>query len=162
MVDVGTRIAINSHKSTLYQHCLDCCDAHCTSEMGHSATWQRLRATSALPPQSRRCGCAKSLCIPLRELSKKVVGLIMSAYRANINLPNIKDQGVIDSLSRSLHYFMVWCVVGLIVFLYYTAYRIDLARKVGGAWMDGFTSIGRPLSIYSTSASRTQQSGLDQ
>ena len=40
---------------------------------------------------------------------------------------------------------MVWCVVGLIVFLDYTAYRIDLARKVGGAWMDGFTSIGRPL-----------------
>ena len=40
---------------------------------------------------------------------------------------------------------MVWCVVGLIVILYYTAYRIDLARKVGGAWMDGFTSIGRPL-----------------
>ena len=40
---------------------------------------------------------------------------------------------------------MVWCVVGLIVFLYYTAYRIDLARKVGGAWVDGFTSIGRPL-----------------
>ena len=73
------------------------------------------------------------------------LALIMSAYRANSNLPNIKDQGVVNSLSHSLHYFMVWCVVGLIVFLYYTAYRTDLARRVGGAWVDEFTSIGRPL-----------------
>ena len=31
----------------------DCRDAHSTSAVGHSETWQQVRATSAPPPQSR-------------------------------------------------------------------------------------------------------------
>jgi predicted acylesterase/phospholipase RssA len=76
------------------------------------------------------------------------LALLMSAYRANSNLPNlpnIRDHGVTDSLSHSLHYFMVWCAVGLIVFLFYAAYRVKFSRWAGGRWVEKLTAFGRPL-----------------
>jgi predicted acylesterase/phospholipase RssA len=76
------------------------------------------------------------------------VALLMSAYRANSNLPklpNIQDQGVTDSLTHSLHYFMVWCLVGLVLFLIYAIYRADFARWIGGHWVAKYAALGRPL-----------------
>jgi predicted acylesterase/phospholipase RssA len=76
------------------------------------------------------------------------VALLMSAYRANSNLPklpNKQDQGVTDSLTHSLHYFMVWCLVGLILFLIYAIYRADFARWIGGHWVAKYAALGRPL-----------------
>jgi predicted acylesterase/phospholipase RssA len=76
------------------------------------------------------------------------LALLMSAYRANSNLPNlpnIRDHGVTDSLSHSLHYFMAWCAVGLIVFLFYAAYRVKFSRWAGGRWVEKLTAFGRPL-----------------
>jgi hypothetical protein len=57
------------------------------------------------------------------------VALVMSAYRANINLPNIEDKGVTDALSRDLHHFMAGCVIAGGVFLAYTILR---------HWMEGW------------------------
>jgi len=76
------------------------------------------------------------------------LALLMSAYRANSNLPtlpNIQDQGVTNSLTHSLHYFMVWCLVGLVLFLVYVIKRADLARWLAGHWMAKLTAFGRPL-----------------
>jgi predicted acylesterase/phospholipase RssA len=76
------------------------------------------------------------------------LALLMSAIRAESNmpnLPNVEDQGVIDSLTHSLHYFMVWCVVGLALFLLYVINRANLARWLGGRWMTTLTAPGRPL-----------------
>jgi predicted acylesterase/phospholipase RssA len=76
------------------------------------------------------------------------LALLMSAYRANSNLPklpNPHDQGVTDSLTHSLHYFMVWCLVGLVLFLIYAHYRADLARWIGGRWVAKLAALGRPL-----------------
>lgn len=76
------------------------------------------------------------------------LALLMSAYRANSNLPNlpnIRDHGVTDSLSHSLHYFMIWCAVGLILFLFYAAYRVKFSRWAGGRWVEKLTAFGRPL-----------------
>jgi hypothetical protein len=73
------------------------------------------------------------------------LALVMSAYRANSNLPNIRDQGVTDSLSHSLHLFMLWCGIGFVLFLVYTAYRVEMAQWLGGAWVERLTARGRPL-----------------
>jgi predicted acylesterase/phospholipase RssA len=76
------------------------------------------------------------------------VALFMSAYRANSNmptLPNIRDLGVTNSLSHSLHLFMIWCVVGLILFLFYAAFRVEFSRRAGGRWVEKLTAFGRPL-----------------
>ena len=76
------------------------------------------------------------------------VALLMSAYRANSNLPNLpnlRDHGVTDSLSHSLHYFMIWCVAGLILFLFYAAYRVKIAHRASGKWVEKLTAFGRPL-----------------
>jgi predicted acylesterase/phospholipase RssA len=76
------------------------------------------------------------------------LALIMSAYRANSNLPNLPnlwDHGVTDSLSHSLHLFMVCCAVGLILFLFYAVYRVKFSRWAGGRWVEKLTAFGRPL-----------------
>ena len=73
------------------------------------------------------------------------LALIMSAYRANSNLPNIKDHGVITTLSKNLYYFMGWSVVGFVVFLNYTAYRTKMAERVPSSLLDKLTSLTRPL-----------------
>jgi len=73
--------------------------------------------------------------------------LVMSAYRANSNLPILRpqDQGVIDEISRNLYYFMLWSVLGLILFLLYTVSRTDLWQLAGPRWTDGATALFRPL-----------------
>ena len=40
---------------------------------------------------------------------------------------------------------MVWCLVGLVLFLIYAAYRADLARSIGGRWVVKLTAFFRPL-----------------
>lgn len=73
------------------------------------------------------------------------LALIMSAYRANSNLPNIKEPGVINTLSKHLYYFMGWSVVGFVVFLNYTAYRTKMAEWIPSSLLDKLTSLTRPL-----------------
>ena len=72
----------------------------------------------------------------------------MSTYSANSNLPNlpnIRDHGVTDLLSHSLHYFMLWCVVGLIVFLFYAVYRTKFsAYGPGGRWTEKLHGVRPP------------------
>jgi len=86
--------------------------------------------------------------IPRLLGASNFLALLMSAYRANSNLPNLpnlRDHGVTDSLSHSLHYFMFWCVVSLIVFLFYAVYRVQFSRWAGGRWVEKLTAFGRPL-----------------
>ena len=71
--------------------------------------------------------------------------LVMSAHRANINLPNIKDQGVTDTLSRELHHFMAWCAIAAGVFLAYTVYRHRMANQLGNTWGSRLIAYAHPL-----------------
>ncbi len=75
------------------------------------------------------------------------LALVMSAYRANSNLPILRpqDQGVIDEISRNLYYFMLWSVLGLILFLLYTVSRTDLGQLAGRRWTDRAAALFRPL-----------------
>jgi hypothetical protein len=75
------------------------------------------------------------------------VAVIVSAYRARINLPLLGDdnKGVTDSISRSLLYFMIWCVLAMIVFLFYAAYRDVLAKGVGSERANKVAAKARPL-----------------
>jgi hypothetical protein len=71
--------------------------------------------------------------------------LVVSAYRANINLPNIKDQGVTDTLSSELHHFMVGCVIAAGVFLAYTVYRHGMGDRLRSTWGSRLIAFARPL-----------------
>lgn len=73
------------------------------------------------------------------------LALIMSAYRANSNLPRIKDQGVVDAISRELYHFTGWCVVAAVVFIIYTVHRIKVANLVLSRWPGKRTSLSRSL-----------------
>jgi predicted acylesterase/phospholipase RssA len=73
------------------------------------------------------------------------LALLMSAYRVNSNLPRIKDQGVIDAISRELYYFAGWCVVAAILFIMYTVYRIKVSNLVLSRWPGKRTSLARTL-----------------
>jgi predicted acylesterase/phospholipase RssA len=73
------------------------------------------------------------------------LALIMSAYRVNSNLPRIKDQGVIDAISRELYYFAGWSVIAAVVFIIYTVYRIKVSNLVLSRWPRKRTSLGRRL-----------------
>jgi predicted acylesterase/phospholipase RssA len=75
------------------------------------------------------------------------LALVMSSYRVNGNLPRIKDQGVIDAISRELYYFVGWCVAAGAVFVIYTVYRIKLSNLVLGRWSSRRTLLGRMLNV---------------
>src|SRR5262249_2829544 len=46
--------------------------------------------------------------------------LLLSAFRAEINLPVIKDHWVTDTLRDELDHFKIWCVIAFAVFIFYT------------------------------------------
>jgi hypothetical protein len=73
------------------------------------------------------------------------VALIVSAYRARINLPVIHDLGVTESLTHSLDLFMIWCAVALVVFVLYTSVRTVLAARIAIPGADLLIATIRPL-----------------
>jgi hypothetical protein len=73
------------------------------------------------------------------------VALIVSARRAQINLPVIPDIGVTDSLTHSLNLFMIWCAVALVVFVAYTSVRTVLATWISIPGANRLITTVRPL-----------------